>query len=115
MNKVLTCIICPRGCTLTVTPNGDSLLVTGNSCPKGRQYALEECTHPIRTVTSVIRVQNRPHTMVSVKTEQPVPKSKIFEVMQQIRSAAATAPVEIGDVLLSNLCGTRVVATKRVE
>ena len=115
MTKSLTCIICPRGCALTVTPEGGSLFVSGNSCPKGRQYAVEECTNPTRTVTSVIRVKNRPHTMVSVKTEQPVPKSEIFKVMQQIRSAAAVAPVNIGDVLLEDLCGTRVIATKKID
>ena len=41
MNRTLTCIVCPRGCTLTVTGEGDSLTVSGNSCPKGKQYAID--------------------------------------------------------------------------
>ena len=46
MSQNLTCIICPRGCALTVTKGEGSLTVAGNSCPKGKQYAIEECTNP---------------------------------------------------------------------
>ena len=67
MNRNLTCIICPRGCALTVEGEKDNLVVTGNACPKGKQYAIDECTHPVRTVTSIVRVANRVDTMVSVR------------------------------------------------
>lgn len=115
MSQNLTCIICPRGCSLTVTKDEGSLTVAGNSCPKGKQYAIEECTNPTRTVTSVVRVKNRPHTMVSVKTEKPIPKGEIFNAMQQIRQLQVSAPVQIGAVLIKELCGTRLLATKNVE
>lgn len=114
MNRKLTCIICPRGCTLDVTGEKDSLTVTGHACRRGRDYAIAECTHPVRTITSSIRVSNREDCMVSVKTLTPVAKEDIFTVMQAIRSAAAQAPVKTGDVLIENLCGTRIVATKDI-
>ena len=82
MTRDMTCIICPRGCALKVKINGDNITVTGNSCPKGEQYAIDECTNPTRTVTSSVRVENREDTMVSVKTEKPVPMDKIFEVIR---------------------------------
>ena len=72
MKRNLTCIICPRGCTLTVETEGDKVSVSGNSCPKGAVYGIEETTRPTRTVTSVVRVSNREDTMVSVKTAEPV-------------------------------------------
>ena len=82
MTRDMTCIICPRGCALKVEINGDNITVTGNSCTKCRQYATDECTNPTRTVTSSVRVENREDTMVSVKTEKPVPMDKIFEVIR---------------------------------
>lgn len=113
MERTLTCIICPRGCTLTVTGERDALKVEGNACPKGAQYAIDECTHPVRTVTSVVRVANREDTMVSVKTATPVPKECIFEVMEAIRAASVDAPVAAGAVLLT-VCGAEIVATKTI-
>ena len=114
MNRTFTCIVCPRGCTLTVTGEGEALTVSGNSCPKGKQYAIDEATHPVRTVTSTVRVSNREDTMVSVKTREPVPKEQIFEVMQQIRRVTAAAPLHIGDVLIPDVCGTDIIATKEI-
>ena len=115
MKRNMTCIICPRGCALTVDIEGDAVTVTGNGCPKGKQYAIDECTNPTRTVTSTVRVSNRENTMVSVKTASPVAKSRIFEVMDAIRAHQATAPIAIGDVLIPDVCGADVVATKAID
>ncbi len=114
MNRTLTCIICPRGCTLNVDINGDDIKVSGAGCKNGDKYAIEECTHPTRTVTSIVRVANRPDTMVSVKTEAPVPKEDIFAVMEKIRAASVDAPVTIGDVIIDNISGTKIIATKTI-
>ena len=114
MNRTLTCIICPRGCTLNVEINGDDITVTGAACKNGEKYAVEECTRPTRTVTSIVRVANRPDTMVSVKTEAPVPKEEIFTVMEKIRAASVNAPVNIGDVIIDDIFGTKIIATKTI-
>ena len=114
MNRNLTCIICPRGCTLTaeITPSG--VTVTGHSCPRGEEYAVNECLHPMRTVTATVRVSNRPNTMVSVKTAQPVPKERMVEVMTLLRQTQVQAPVTIGDVILEDICDTQIVITKDI-
>mgnify|MGYP004514931483 FL=1 len=114
MTKDMTCIICPRGCALKVKIEGENITVSGNSCPKGKQYAIDECTNPTRTVTSSVRVENREDTMVSIKTEKPVPKDKIFEVMRLIRAKSVCAPVKIGDVIIKDAFGTNIVATKDI-
>ena len=115
MTRDMTCIICPRGCALKVEINGDNITVTGNSCPKGWQYAIDECTNPTRTVTSSVSVENREDTMVSVKTASPIPKDKIFEVMRLIRAKSVCAPVGIGDIIIKDVFGTNIVATKNIE
>ena len=115
MKRELTCIICPRGCGLTVEINGDSVTVTGNACPKGQQYGVDECTNPTRTVTSIVRVANRVDTMVSVKTEKPIPKENIFDLMQIISAKEVNAPIEIGDIICDDVFGTKVIATKQVK
>jgi len=115
MKRELTCIICPRGCQLSVDINKENTEVTGNACPKGKQYAIDECTNPTRTVTTTVRVSNREDTMVSVKTATPVSKKDIFKVMEKIREISVIAPVKIGDVIIKNLCGADIIATKNID
>lgn len=115
MKRNLTCIICPRGCSLEVEILENGVTVKGNACPKGELYGIDECTHPTRTVTSIVRVANRQDTMVSVKTENPIPKENIFDLMKEISAKEVNAPIEIGDVICDNIFGTRVIATKRID
>ena len=75
--KEFTCIICPRGCRLTVD---DNMNVTGNTCPRGKQYAISELTNPVRTITSSVRVNNRDDLLVSVKTSGSIPKTVLVLV-----------------------------------
>lgn len=110
--RTLTCIICPRGCTLTADEN---LSVTGNACKRGEAYAIAECTHPTRTVTSIVRVENREDTMLSVKTAAPIPKGSMKDAMKCIRETTVTAPVALGDVVLDDFYGTQLIATKSVR
>lgn len=114
MQRNLTCIICPRGCALTAQIGGDKVYVTGHTCPKGEEYAVNECTNPVRTVTATVRVSNRPDTMVSVKTAAPVAKGDMLKVMEHLRKTQVTAPVRIGEVILKNVCGADIVITKDV-
>ena len=114
MERKITCILCPRGCAMTVTGELGNLQVSGNTCPKGLEYAINECTNPVRTVTSTVRVSNRKDTMASVKTASPVPKDKMMEVMAALRSITVSAPVKIGDVVLSDIFGTNVIITKDI-
>jgi CxxC motif-containing protein len=111
----LTCIVCPRGCTLEAQLRDGAVTVTGNGCPKGEEYAQSECLHPVRTVTATVRVANRPDTMVSVKTETPVAKASMAAVMAALRHLTVNAPIPPGAVLSENICGSRIVATKEIR
>jgi len=115
MKKDMICIICPRGCSLEVDINGGDVAVKGNACSKGEEYAKKECISPTRTLTSIVRVENRIDTMLSVKTETPIPKEKIFDAMQLIKTKTVLAPIKIGDVIIEELFGSRLIATMDVE
>ena len=115
MKRNLTCIICPRGCALTVEVDNGKATVTGNACPKGEEYGVNECLCPIRTVTSILRVANRPDTMVSVKTDEPVTKDDIFRVMEVLKKTEVNAPIQAGNVLIADVFGADIIATKSVK
>ena len=116
MKKEFVCIVCPRGCTLSI--DLDTLEVTGNTCPRGAIYAKNEVTNPTRTITSSVRVNNREHQLVSIKTTNPVPKGKIMEVMDEINKVSVAAPTHIGDVVIHNVLGLEgvdIVITKNID
>lgn len=111
--RLLTCIVCPKGCSLKVVfdDNGKISDISGYTCRRGIAYAEDECTHPKRTVTSTVRLANG--EIVAVKTSSTVPKEMVFDVMAKINSVRPTGPLKIGDVIISNVCdtGADVVAT----
>ncbi len=107
MTRELICINCPMGCMLTAEVEGGEVTkVSGNTCPRGEQYAKTELTAPVRTVTTTMKTAGgKP---VPVKTKAPIPKDKIFDVVAAIKSATAPLPVKMGDVVLENAAGTGV-------
>ena len=111
MERTLTCIICPRGCSLKATMEGERkvLKVEGNHCRRGEEYARSECTDPRRTLTTTLRCEDG--TMVPVKTEKEIPKDRMAEAMKQINGVRVKLPVKIGDVIVDDVFGSPLVAT----
>lgn len=108
--RELTCIVCPRGCQLKVELDGTKFLsVSGNICKRGAIYAENECTNPMRTVTTTAKTSNG--GVVPCKTETTIPKEKMFECMELINNTVVELPVHVGDVILEDVFGSRVVAT----
>ena len=103
--RELTCIVCPKGCPMKVTLEGKEILnIEGFTCPRGKQYAINECTHPMRTLTSTVRTSKG--GVVAVKTDRTIPKELLFDCMKEINKTVATLPVRIGDILIENILGT---------
>ena len=105
----LICITCPMGCTLDVTHEGETIVeVDGATCKRGLDYAEEELTDPRRMVTTTVRVVGGLHPLLPVYTSGPIPKARIFDLLEEIRKAEVTAPVKLGHVVLEDVVGTDV-------
>ena len=103
MIKKLTCIECPIGCEIEVEmENNQVISIKGNACIRGKMYASEEVVCPKRVVTSTVRAENG--EMIPVKTDKPVRKDAIFQVMKTINATTCKLPVALGDVLVENIC-----------
>ena len=113
--KEMICSVCPRGCHLKVDEAQD-YAVTGNACPRGAEYGKNEMLHPVRVVTSTVRLKGGHTPRLPAKTDKALPKEKMFDCMALLNSITAQAPVKTGDVLAKNICGTdvNIIATKTV-
>ena len=87
--------------------------VTGNSCERGDAYARSEVTSPVRTLTTSVRVTGSDKEILSVKTEEAIPKNKMEECVDIIKNTVVSAPVLAGDVIIENIagCGVNLIAT----
>ena len=111
-----TCICCPLGCRIEVAldEHGQVSEVSGYTCKRGADYAAQEAVAPERMVTAVLCVSGCLEP-VSVKTQRPVPKAAMKDVLAAVAALRLDAPVAAGDVLIEDVCGTGVaVATKSV-
>lgn len=106
MLKTITCIRCPKGCLVTLDTDNPEGTIKGYACPNGREYAINELTHPMRTISSTVEIKGGIHPRIPVKTNGDIPKEKIFEVMNEINKISITSPVKCGDVLLRDVLGT---------
>lgn len=117
--KEFVCIRCPLGCNITVKLEEDNQIesITGNTCPRGAEYVTKELTDPRRIVTSLVRLEGGELPVVSVKTAGDIPKDKIMECIQTLKTVTLKAPVHVGDVVVKNVCGSGVdvIATRNGE
>ena len=79
MLKEMVCITCPIGCHLTIRQDGEEIEVSGNTCPRGKQYAIAEMTHPTRMLTTTVVIKNAIYHQIPVISSAPIPFDKIEE------------------------------------
>ena len=111
MERNFVCILCPRGCRIKVDNDGN---ITGNHCKRGLGYVQTEMTAPTRVVTSTVRTAFKDVPRVSVKTDNPVPKGMIMDVMAEINKVVVEKPMAIGEVVIENVLdtGSNIILTK---
>lgn len=113
--KEMICIICPHGCHLTVSENGE---IHGNFCPRGITYGKQELTHPMRTLTTTVALKSQSGLLrLPVRSEQDIPKEKLMEVMEILQKIEVKAPISMHQVIVENVLnlGINIIATREVK
>ena len=83
--------------------------LSGNLCQRGKKYAESECINPMRTLTTTaICTDGKP---IPVRSEGAIPKDKLFEAMARINELTVSLPVSVGDTLIEDFYGTKLIAT----
>lgn len=116
--REMTCISCPIGCHLSLYKDqNDELVVKGNKCPRGKEYATEEYFAPRRVVTATARTQSPEFPRVPVRTDQSLPKEEIDKLLTQVYSLDIPVPIRRGQVILENFAdtGVNLIASMSVQ
>lgn len=97
MKRSYTCILCPNGCRLQATLQDDRLhALTGARCDRGRTYVEQELVNPHRQIASSILVEGGAFPLASVRLTRPIPRDRIFDVMDAIKKIRVSAPIRSG-------------------
>ncbi|MFA5099632.1 MAG: DUF1667 domain-containing protein [Candidatus Omnitrophota bacterium] len=113
MKKEIICIECPKGCPLDVDiENGKVIAVSGNKCPKGKEYAQSEIEDPRRILTSSVLCVGLDIRMLPVRTAGPIPKARLMEVMNAVKKIRVAGSVKAGDVIAKDFFGTTLIANR---
>ena len=113
--KEIKCTACERGCTLRADSDLYEITISGNKCPRGKEYALGEYINPTREVTFNVRVRGGSSPVVSAKTAYPIAVTKILPLSRLLLKLSVDAPVAEGQPLFASLLGERIVSTSAVE
>ncbi len=100
--KNMICISCPIGCHLTGVKKDGEIIITGNSCNRGEVYGKEEMSSPKRVVTAVVKVKSKAHTYIPVRTNMPILKDKILDLLKKLYGLDVDLPIKMGDILIKD-------------
>ena len=91
--------------------------VSGNKCPKGEAYAISEVQDPRRVLTSTVLCEGLELKYLPVRTDKPVPKARLMELMQEIKTIRLKIPLKAGDIVKANLLdlGANLIATRSIQ
>lgn len=101
--KKITCIVCPNSCEILVDSNNS---VTGNKCPRGKVFALQELTNPMRALSTTVKTSFADIPVVPVKTNKEVSKQLIPDIMNAINSVVIQERLGINEIVIKNVCNT---------
>lgn len=112
--RELICITCPRGCHLKV--DEEKKIVTGNFCKRGEIYGLNEVTNPKRMVTSTVKIEGASINRLPVRTDKPISKALVLDVLKVLDDITVSHPVNINDIIVENILGSdvNIIATRNL-
>ena len=92
----MVCIVCPNGCRLKVSRDGDKIDVQGAKCKRGVAFGTTELTNPTRSLTTTV------DTAFSDMPRLPVKTIRAFKLSERVNT---------GDVVIKDVFGADIVAT----
>ncbi len=105
--KKFICVNCPKGCHLQVTLEDKKIIdIKGYSCGNGKKYAQEEVIHPLRVLTTTVKIIGAMYPVLPVMTDAPIPLDKMDEAMEYIRSISVQAPIHMNAIIVPNFLGS---------
>lgn len=77
--------------------------IEGFGCKRGKVYGTNEFLHPVRILTSTVKVTGQ-EELLAVRSEEPIPKELIMDCMKVIaEKTVSSTPVKRYDVIIPDI------------
>ncbi len=71
VKKEIICIVCPIGCRILAEGTKEEITsIEGFTCGRGKEYGTQEFLHPVRILTSTVKVDGEDR-LVPVRSDRP--------------------------------------------
>lgn len=104
--KELTCILCPKGCHITIEKDHEEYIINGHSCKRGLAYAKQEYENPLRGLQTTVQTIFPEYPRVSVKLDKAVPIEQLDDIMNICHQILIDKNLTTGEIIVENICGT---------
>lgn len=104
--REIVCIVCPNGCRIQCKESDGQIVCNGQKCLRGKEYAIAELTHPMRSLTTSVKTVFPDAPVVSVRTRGEIEKSKLIDVAKTLGQIIVDQRIKIGDIVAENICDT---------
>jgi len=104
----LVCIECPLGCEMEAEEIDEEIKVSGNRCPRGEKYAIQEMRDPRRVLTTTVFIEGGIYPLLPVRSDGKIPKGMVKECVKELAKIKVKAPVRMGEVIAKDVCNTGV-------
>lgn len=110
IKKEVVCLQCPFACRIgaEIDEQGNILSITNNRCPRGKSFAEQEITNPVRVLTTTVRIlsEDDEHPLLPVQTQNPISKDLLKKAMKELAKVTVKPPIKYGDVVMPNILNT---------
>jgi len=84
------------------------MVVEGNKCAKGHEFACAEMSNPSRTLTTTVRTKFPGVPVLSVRTAGEIPRDKLMTAMRELSEVVINEELGCGDTVVENIAKTGV-------
>jgi CxxC motif-containing protein len=84
------------------------MVIEGNKCEKGREFAKHEMSNPSRTLTTTVRTKFPGVPVISVRTDGEIPRDKLMDAMKELSGVVVETELGCGDTVMENIVNTGV-------
>ncbi len=114
----IICLVCPLACRgKVIHDNGKIKDISGYKCKKGEEYAKKEIKLPERVLPTTVKTEHPEHSLLSVRTDKPVPKELLMDCMEKLKEIKIKKDqkFDIGDTVVPNILntGANVISTAK--
>jgi len=84
------------------------MVIEGNKCDRGIEFAKHEMSNPLRTLTTTVRTKFPGIPVISVRTAGEIPRNALMDAMNELSEVVVEEELSCGDTVLEDVAGTGV-------